>query len=89
MQAKRWLKRVGWLLLVLVSLALIFNQQIKYYLVGSYRPTITKTLVQKNQQKQVNQKDFDFSQTKDLNFVTYLNNTSLDTTSCNSTTTSD
>ena len=68
MQAKRWLKRVGWLLLVLVSLALIFNQQIKYYLVGSYRPTITKTLVQKNQQKQVNQKDFDFSQTKDLNF---------------------
>ena len=68
MQAKRWLKRVGWLLLVLVSLDLIFNQQIKYYLVGSYRPTITKTLVQKNQQKQVNQKDFDFSQTKDLNF---------------------
>ena len=68
MQAKRWLKRVGWLLLVLVSLALIFNQHIKYYLVGSYRPTITKTLVQKNQQKQVNQKDFDFSQTKDLNF---------------------
>ena len=68
MQAKRWLKRVGWLLLVLVSLALIFNQQIKYYLVGSYRPTITKTLVQKNQQKQVNQKDCDCSQTKDLNF---------------------
>lgn len=68
MNIKSWLKRAGWLLLVLVSLALIFNQQIKYYLVGSYRPTITKTAIAQNQQKKVAQKEFDFSQTKDLDF---------------------
>lgn len=67
MKKRKWLSWTGIIILLIVSLALIFNQQIKYYLVGSYRPTITKTTLAKNQQKKVDQKEYDFSQTKDLN----------------------
>lgn len=68
MKKRKWLRWTGIILLFLVSLALIFNQQIKYYLVGSWRPTITKSTVQKNQQKKTKASDFDFSQTKNLDF---------------------
>lgn len=62
-------KRRGWLrwtavvVLLLVSLVLIFNQQIKYYIVGSYRPQLTSQTIKKNSQKKAS---YDFSNVKDL-----------------------
>ena len=70
MKVRKWLSWVGIIVLFLVSLALIFNQQIKDYLVSSYTPTITKTTVTKNQHKKVSSSAYDFSQTKDLNLQT-------------------
>lgn len=61
---RRVLRWVGIIVLLLISLALIFNQQIKYYLVGQYRPTITRTTVAKNEKKKAN---YDFSSVSDLN----------------------
>ena len=49
--------------LLLVSLVLIFNQQIKYYIVGSYRPQLTSQTIKKNSQKKAS---YDFSNVKDL-----------------------
>lgn len=56
----------SWLLIGLVfaiSLILIFNQQIKYYLVGSYQPRITRQTVAKNDRQKGS---YDFASVKDL-----------------------
>lgn len=62
-----WLYRIGFTILVLISLGLIFNQQIKNWLVTSYQPEITQKSVKKNEKKKAN---FDFSDAKRLDFST-------------------
>ena len=46
-----WLRWTVAVILFVVGLALIFNQQIKSALVDSYRPTVTRQAVVKNQKK--------------------------------------
>lgn len=60
---KGWLRWAAVVILLLVSLVLIFNQQIKYYLVGSYRPQLTSATIKKNSSKKAS---YDFSNVKDL-----------------------
>ncbi len=62
-----WLYRIGFTILVLISLGLILNQQIKNWLVTSYQPEITQKSVKKNEKKKAN---FDFSDAKRLDFST-------------------
>ncbi|KRM82477.1 sortase [Limosilactobacillus coleohominis DSM 14060] len=64
MKKKEWLRWTAIVVLFIVSLALIFNQQIKYYLVGTYHPRITQQTVKKNNQKKAK---YDFSNVQDLN----------------------
>ena len=64
MKKKEWLRWTAIVVLFIVSLVLIFNQQIKYYLVGTYHPRITQQTVQKNNQKKAK---YDFSNVQDLN----------------------
>ncbi|ACT61305.1 class A sortase [Lactiplantibacillus plantarum] len=63
----KWLGRGVFVLLVLVSLALIFNEQIKSWLVSSYSPTVTAKTVKQNTKKK---SDFNFSKVKSLDFQT-------------------
>lgn len=63
----KWLYRIGFTLLVLISLGLIFNQQIKNYLVSSYQPKITANTAAANEKKSA---DFNFKNAKSLNFTT-------------------
>ncbi|EEI22638.1 class A sortase [Limosilactobacillus fermentum] len=71
MKKKRWWKTtLYWLVIILglaLSLVLIFNQQVKDYLVNTYQPQVTKSLVAKNEKKKVS---YDFSSVKDLNLQT-------------------
>lgn len=64
MKKKEWLRWTAVVVLLIVSLVLIFNQQIKYYLVGTYHPQITQQTVKKNNQKKAK---YDFSNVQDLN----------------------
>ena len=64
MKKKEWLRWTAIVVLFIVSLALIFNQQIKYYLVGTYHPRVTQQTVKKNNQKKAK---YDFSNVQDLN----------------------
>lgn len=66
-QFAKWLYRIGLMILLLISLGLIFNQQIKNYLVSSYQPKITAKTAAKNDQKKAN---FNFKNAKSLNFST-------------------
>lgn len=63
----RWLRWVGIAVLLIVSLCLIFNQQIKESLVNNYRPNITRQTIQRNSKKKAS---YDFSSVQDLNFQT-------------------
>lgn len=63
----KWLGRVVFVLLIALSLALIFNEQIKSWLVSSYAPTVTTKSVAKNKKKKGN---FDFTKVKLLDFQT-------------------
>lgn len=71
MKKKRWWKTtLYWLVIILglaLSLVLIFNQQVKDYLVNTYQPQVTKSLVAKNEKKKTS---YDFSSVKDLNLQT-------------------
>lgn len=71
MKKKRWWKTIlYWLVIILglaLSLVLIFNQQVKDYLVNTYQPQVTKSLVAKNEKKKAS---YDFSNVKDLNLQT-------------------
>lgn len=62
-----WLRWTAVVVLLIVSVVLIFNQQIKSYLVGSYQPEITRQTVKKNEQKKAT---YDFSSVQDLNLQT-------------------
>lgn len=63
----RWWGTLIFLLLIILSLALIFNEQIKEWLVASYQPAVTTKSVQKNQQKKAS---YDFKKVKSLDFST-------------------
>lgn len=65
--AKKWAWRIVFTVLVLVSVGLIFNEQIKNYLVNSYTPKVSQSTVQKNKNKSAN---YDFSKVKSLDFQT-------------------
>lgn len=67
MKIKKWLYWLLVLILAIVSLVLIFNQQVKDYLVGSYQPTVTKQSIQSNSKKKAS---YDFSNVQDLNLQT-------------------
>ena len=71
MKKKRWWKTtLYWLVIILglaLSLVLIFNQQVKDYLVNTYQPQVTKSLVAKNEKKKAS---YAFSSVKDLNLQT-------------------
>ena len=58
-----WLRWTVAVILFVVGLALIFNQQIKSALVDSYRPTVTRQAVVKNQKKKAS---YDFDSVQDL-----------------------
>ena len=64
MKKKEWLRWTAVVILLMISVVLIFNQQIKYYLVGSYKPEVTQQTVKQNRQKKAN---YDFSDVQDLN----------------------
>ncbi|MTV82948.1 class A sortase [Secundilactobacillus folii] len=63
----KWAYRVGFTILILISLGLIFNQQIKNYMVSSYQPKITAKSADANNRKKA---DFNFKNAKALNFTT-------------------
>ncbi|MFC6182624.1 class A sortase [Lactiplantibacillus daowaiensis] len=63
----KWLGRGVFVILIAISLALIFNEQIKSWLVSSYSPAVTAKAVKKNQKKTGN---FNFSKVKSLDFQT-------------------
>lgn len=65
--AKKWAWRIVFTVLILVSVGLIFNEQIKNYLVNSYTPKVSQSTVQKNKNKSAN---YDFSKVKSLDFQT-------------------
>lgn len=60
---KHWVSLTIFLLLLIISLSLIFNQQIKDYLVGSYHPEISQTKINSNTKKSGN---FNFKKVKSL-----------------------
>lgn len=65
--SRGWLRWVAIVILLVVSVCLIFNQQIKEHLVGSYRPTITRQSIKQDRQKKAT---YNFNDVKDLNFQT-------------------
>lgn len=66
---KNWLVSIGLSLLVLLSLALIFNRQIKTWMVAQYNPTINEKVVATNSKKKGS---FDYSKVKSLDWQTVL-----------------
>lgn len=64
---RRWWGTLGFVLLVLLSLALIFNEQIKTWLVASYQPQVTRRSVSQNEKKKAS---YDFKKVKSLDFST-------------------
>lgn len=66
----RWLWTALFIFLLAISLALIFNEQIKNWLISSYQPRISRKSVQSNQKKKAS---YDFSKVKSLDFSTVAN----------------
>lgn len=66
----RWLWTVLFIFLLAISLALIFNEQIKNWLISSHQPRISRKSVQSNQKKKAS---YDFSKVKSLDFSTVAN----------------
>ena len=67
MKGREILRWVTVVVLLAISLVLIFNQQVKDYLVHDYHPTVTKQTIKQNQTKDAN---FDFKDVNDLNLQT-------------------
>ncbi|GEN95055.1 class A sortase [Pediococcus ethanolidurans] len=64
---RKWLTSIFIVLLLVVSLALIFNEQIKNWLVDSYKPQITQQTINKNKNKKTS---YNFKNVKSLDFQT-------------------
>ncbi len=66
---KKWLSSIALTLVVIFSLALIFNRQIKTRMVSQYNPTVSEQVVTKNEKKKA---DFNFSKVKSLDWKTVV-----------------
>lgn len=66
-RVKKWLAIILVLLLLVLSWALIFNAQIKNWLVDSYKPQVTQQTIVKNKKKKAS---YDFQSVKSLDFQT-------------------
>jgi len=66
----RWLWSTLFVLLIVISLGLIFNEQIKNWLISSYQPKVTRKAVKSNEKKKAS---YDFSKVKSLDFSTVAN----------------
>lgn len=66
---KKWLTSIGLTILILFSLALIFNRQIKTWMVGQYNPTVNEKVVATNNKKKAS---FDYGKVKSLDWQTVL-----------------
>lgn len=66
-RSRGWLRWTAVVILLIISVVLIFNQQIKYHLAGSYRPQITRQEIKQNTNKKAN---YDFSNAQDLSLQT-------------------
>lgn len=66
----RWFWTTLFIVLIIISLGLIFNEQIKNWLISSYQPQITKKSVKNNEGKKAS---YDFSKVKSLDFSTVAN----------------
>lgn len=62
-----WLRWTLVVILLVISLCLIFNQQIKEQLVGNYRPTITQQTIKRDAAKKAT---YNYSDVQDLNLQT-------------------
>lgn len=71
MKRRNWLRWTAVVILLVASLIMIFNNQIKNYLVNGYRPQVTRQSIKKNQSKKGN---YDFSNVKGLNLQTVAKN---------------
>lgn len=67
MKRRDWLRWVIVVILLTASMIMIFNNQIKNYLVSGYHPQVTRQSIKKNENKKGN---YDFSNVKDLNLQT-------------------
>lgn len=65
--SRGWLRWTAVVVLLIISVLLIFNQQIKEHLVNTYRPQITRQTIKRDAQKKAT---YNFSDVKDLNFRT-------------------
>lgn len=71
MKRRNWLRWTAVVILLVASVIMIFNNQIKNYLVDGYHPQVTRQSIKKNQNKKGN---YDFSNVKDLNLQTVAKN---------------
>lgn len=65
--SREWLRWTVVVILLIVSVCLIFNQQIKEHLVSTYRPQVTRQTIKRDARKKAT---YNFSDVKDLNFQT-------------------
>ena len=66
-RVKAWLLRLFFIVVIVISLGLIFNQQVKDFLVDHYQPAVSRQTIQQNKQKKG---DYDFSNVKSLDLKT-------------------
>jgi sortase A len=66
-RVKTWLLRLFFIVVIVISLGLIFNQQVKDFLVDHYQPAVSRKTIQQNKQKKG---DYDFSNVKSLDLKT-------------------
>ncbi|KRN59250.1 class A sortase [Limosilactobacillus secaliphilus] len=71
MKRKNWLRWTAVVILLVASVIMIFNNQIKSYLVNTYHPQVSRQSIKKNESKKGN---YDFSNVKDLNLQTVAKN---------------
>ncbi|PWF99312.1 class A sortase [Levilactobacillus bambusae] len=66
-RVRRLLTQIGLGLVILISLGLIFNEQIKDWMITSYQPKVTQASVKQGHQQPA---DYDFKAVKSLDFST-------------------
>lgn len=66
-RSREWLRWTAVVILLVISVCLIFNQQIKEHFVSSYRPNITRQIIQQNSKKKAT---YNYADVQDLNFQT-------------------
>jgi sortase A len=66
---KKWLVSIGLTLVIILSLMMIFNRQIKTWMVAQYNPEVNEKVVATNKKKKGS---FDYSKVKSLDWQTVL-----------------